>query len=170
MSKGKQRAAPLLEREEITGSGVYCFFPFDQLDDKGFGVFKIGMTTNFDNRIRNYHTYMPKGVFYKCFLKNPTKKREGMDTPSYYIKIEKEIFSDVQQNGGKVITMDIRKHNYDETEWIYANEEKIEDSFDKALEKYGGVRTDLEIGSLSHLARLRNQFERNKIFRGEIYF
>ena len=166
----RQRTAPLLEREEIEGSGIYCFFPFDQLDKKGFGVFKIGMTTSFDNRIKNYHTYLPKGVYYKCFLKNPTQKRNGMDVASYYIHIEREIFDDVKTLGGQVITMDIRKNNYGETEWIYANEQMIEDAFDKAYAKYGGVNTDLDIGDLSHLAGLRNQFERNKIFRGETYF
>ena len=166
----KQRTAPLLEREEISGSGIYCFFPFDQLDKNGCGVFKIGMTTHFDNRIKNYHTYLPKGVYYKCFLKNPSKKKNGMDTASYYITIEKEIFEDVKSLGGQVITMDIRKHNYGETEWIYASERMIEDAFTIAYGKYGGVKTDLDIGTLEHLAGLRQNFERNKVFKGEIYF
>ncbi len=46
-----------------------------------------------------------------------------MDTASYYITIENEIFEDVKSLGGKVITMDIHKHNYGETEWIYASEQ-----------------------------------------------
>ena len=66
--------------------------------------------------------------------------------------------------------MDIRKHNYGETEWIYANEKMIEKAFDDAFDKYGGVKSDLEIGDLSHLAAERIRFERNKIFRGETYF
>ena len=166
----RQRAAPLLERDPVDGAGVYCFFPFDQLDKKGFGVFKIGMTTSFDNRIRNYHTYLPKGMFFKCFLNNPTKKKSGMELAAYYKLIEKEIFEHVKALGGQVITMDIRKHNYGETEWIYANEKMIEKAFDDAFDKYGGVKSDLEIGDLSHLAAERSRFERNKIFRGETYF
>ena len=164
------RTIPYLERDVIKGSGIYAFFPFDQLDDKGFGVFKIGMSGNFDNRIKNYHTYLPQGVYYKCFLKNPSLKKNGFDTFSYYVKIEKEIFNDIKLNGGIVISSSIRKHNNGETEWIYANEKMIEDAFDKAYEMYGGKNSDLEIGTLKHLQRQRAKFERNKIFKGEIYF
>ncbi len=46
----------------------------------------------------------------------------------------------------------------------------IENAFTIADDKYGGVKTDLEIGTLEHLAGLRQNLERNKVFKGEIYF
>ena len=93
-----------------------------------------------------------------------------MDTHQYYVKIEKEIFRRIQELGGEVIEMQTRKINNGETEWIYANEKMIEDAFDAAYKKYKGKATDLEIGTLSHLNRLKTKLERDKIFKGEIYF
>ena len=72
------RKKEYLERETIEGSGVYCFFPFDSLDTKKKGVFKIGMTGNFDKRVRGYHTYLPQGMYYKCFLRNTHIKTAGL--------------------------------------------------------------------------------------------
>ena len=164
------RKKEYLERETIEGSGVYCFFPFDSLDAKKKGVFKIGMTGNFDKRVRGYHTYLPQGMYYKCFLKNPSLKKGRLGIYKYYVKIEKEIFQNIKDAGGEVIEMATRKVNEGETEWIYANEKMIEDAFDLAYEKYGGKRTDLEIGDLSHLNRLKPKLERDKNFKGEIYF
>ena len=164
------RTKEFVEREKIQGSGVYCFFPFDSLDSKKKGVFKIGMTGHFDNRIRGYHTYLPQGMYYAAFLKNPTLLKNGMDTHQYYVKIEKEIFKNIKDSGGQVIEMQTRKVNNGETEWIYASEKMIEDAFDAAYKKYKGKNTDLEIGTLSHLNRLKVKLERDKIFKGEIYF
>ena len=67
---------------------------------------------------------------------NHTKKKSGMELAAYYKLIEKEIFEHVKALGGQVITMDIRKHNYGETEWIYANEKMIEKAFDDAFDKF----------------------------------
>jgi hypothetical protein len=84
--------------------------------------------------------------------------------------IEKEIFKSIIRNGGEVISMSIRKQNQGETEWVYASEKMIEDAFDDAYKKYGGKHTDLEIGDLTHLHKLRKDLERHKIYKGEIYF
>ena len=52
------------EREVIEGGGVYAFYPFDNpLDEYCKGIFKIGMTTLFQRRVGNYHTYLPQGVY-----------------------------------------------------------------------------------------------------------
>jgi len=166
----KMRTYPYLEREIIHGSGIYCFFPFDSLDRHKKGVFKIGMAGNFDNRIRSYHTYLPQGFYYKCFLNKPSLKKNGLDTFRYYVMIEREIFNNIVANGGQIIHMAIRKKNRGETEWIYASEKMIEDAFDAAYEKYGGKHTDLEIGDLHDLDKARAELKKNSIFRGEIYF
>jgi len=161
------REKEFIEREFIHGSGIYAFFPFDNLDKNGFGVFKIGMTGNFHNRIGNYHTYLPEGVYYKCFLENPTEKQNNMSLKNYYTMIEKEIFSDILRLGGKVISMNIRYKDEGKTEWVYANEKIIEKAFNEAYKKYKG---DLTIGMLNNLQKERKKLMKNKIFKGEIFF
>jgi hypothetical protein len=81
------RKKPFVERDTIEGSGVYCLFPFDSLDKTKKGVFKIGMAGHFDKRVKQYHTYLPQGVFYKCFLKNPSldiNKRNSINKILFY--------------------------------------------------------------------------------------
>ena len=51
--------------------GVYAFLPFDDLDAKEKGVFKLGMTTNFKRREEQFHTYFPEGVYFINFLAEP---------------------------------------------------------------------------------------------------
>ena len=87
--------------------------------------------------------------------------------------IEKEIFKDVKEQGGRVITQSIRRNNEGETEWIYCNQKMIDDAFERAYEKYGGKNTDLETvkGSFRQsLSARRAGLEGRKIFKGEIYF
>jgi hypothetical protein len=109
-------------------------------------------------------------MYYKCFLRNPSLKKGDLDTFRYYVKIEKEIFKTIKDSGAEVIEMQTRKLNDGETEWIYTDEKTIEHAFDLAYAKYGGKHTDLEIGDLSRLNRLKPKLERDKIFKGEIYF
>ena len=158
------------EREFISGSGIYCFFPFDNLDKNNKGVFKIGMTGNFHKRIGSYHTYLPEGVYYKCFLKNPTKLKGDMDTQKYYTMIEKEIFKNILEFGGKSISMHIRIKDEGRTEWVYANSKMIEDAFDLAYQKYGGKNTDLTIYDFKILKKKEEEIKKNSIYKGEIYF
>lgn len=161
-----------IEREKIAGGGVYCFFVFDELDKKGKGVYKIGMATSFQHRIGGYHTYLPKGLYYKCLLENPSLQQNGKSDKAYYTMIEKEIFQDVKDHGGEVITMRIRKRDYGETEWIYADEKTIEDAFDRAYEKYGGKRTHLHVieDLDEELKPLLKELKKKPLFEGKIYF
>ena len=159
------------EKQEINGTGIYAFFPFDALDENGKGVFKIGIAGNFDKRIKNYHTYLPAGLYYKCFLNRPSLKRKGLDFATYYHVIEKEILEDIRSQGGVVIKMSIRVRNGGETEWIYASEKQILNAFDRAYKKYGGVNTDLIYYNLNNVLKKRMEFlKKHKIYKGEIYF
>ena len=96
-----------------------------------------------------------------------------MDLARYYVMIEKEIFKDIQQQGGKVITMSIRYNNEGETEWIYCSQKMIDEAFERAYVKYGGKNTDLETvkGSLrKSLTAKRAGLEAKKIFKStQIY-
>ena len=162
------RPRPYVTREILDGAGVYAIFPFDTLDEHNAGVFKIGMTTNFDKRLRGYHTYLPKGFYYKCFLKNPKTVRGHPGDARLFKKIEHEIFEDVKAHGGKAVYIDNRWHNDGETEWVYSKEKIIYDAFRRAYDKYGG---DLEWTELSTTLRRKvNSLRKNAVFKGEIIF
>ncbi len=167
------RSKALLERHELVGEGVYCFYPFDNLDDKDSGIFKIGMTESFDNRIKSYHTYLPKGLYYKAFLINPTLHKEGArNNKVYYTRIEREIFEDIRTQGGVPVTIEIRKRNEGETEWIYCSDKMVEGAFERAYKYFGGKRSGLKIidNFPLELKTRRHDLERRKIFKGEIYY
>lgn len=161
-----------IEREKVDGGGVYAFFVFDSMDSKGYGVYKIGMTQSFHKRIGGYHTYLPGGLYYKCLLINPTLKRTQQNLASYYVKIEREIFNDIKQNGGKVISMKVRKRDEGNTEWIYASEKMISDAFDRADLKYSGKRSKYHIieNLKKELKPKLAELKQNAIFKGEIFF
>ena len=39
-------------------NGLYCFLPYEKLDDKKKAIFKCGMTTqDFADRLENYHSF-----------------------------------------------------------------------------------------------------------------
>ena len=82
------------DREEFSGNGIYCFYPFDSpLDKYGNGILKIGMTLSIHDRTYGYHTYFPEGVFIFALLKNPDiglkdKKPNGQKIIDYYSCIQ----------------------------------------------------------------------------------
>ena len=164
---------PYVVRERIPEDidGVYCIFPFDILEADGSGVFKIGMTTHLDRRLQNYHTYLPKGYYKKCLLKNiplPAHGKYSNNRAAYYKMIEKEIFNHVKNLGGEAIHIQNRKAKGGETEWIYVKERKILEAFDAAYHKYGG---NLDYWDLSApLKRKLKKLREDSIFEGRIFF
>ena len=127
-----------LDKLGIEHDGVYCIFPFSELDNKHKGVFKIGIATggSFYNRLENnYTTYFPMGFYYKSFLENPTKKRGGRTNLAYYREIENFIFDNIK---AKKIISNARINLGGKTEWVYSNQKEIDDVFELAYKKYGG--------------------------------
>lgn len=134
---------------ELKGGGLYCFMPFERIDKKKKAVFKIGLATNFNSRLEQYHTYFPNGVYMVAFLENPPlpkvlrSKPKETPTKQHYLAIEKFIFNNVVENGGKRLysTTRVKNPNADkegETEWVYTNEVIIHNAFLEAKKKYGG--------------------------------
>ena len=127
-----------LDKLGIIEDGIYCIFPFSELDNKHKGIFKIGIATSgsFYNRLENnYTTYFPMGFYYKSFLEKPTKKRGGRTTLVYYREIEKFIFDNIK---AKKIISNARVNLGGKTEWVYSNQKEIDDVFELAYKKYGG--------------------------------
>jgi hypothetical protein len=54
--------------------------PYETLDMKNNAIFKIGMTLNFKNRVEEYHTYFPNGVYHIAYLADPPLKDEWIWT------------------------------------------------------------------------------------------
>lgn len=83
----------------------------------------------------------------------------------YYTRIEKDIFEDIVEHGGKPVYMGIRGRDNGRTEWVYASEKVIDEAFMRAHKKYGGNKPVLRLALKS-----RNKQEADKLFKGEIYF
>lgn len=163
------------EREVIEGGGIYAFYSFDKFDIHKKGVYKIGLTTNFQKRIGSYHTYLPEGMYFQAFLQNPSLKRNGREDASYYLAIEKEIFHRVEELGGEVVKMEIRKTNNLRTEWIYTNQATIDIAFREADIKYSGKKGRLLEYNLLGKNGIEKQTEarlkkNEPLFTGEIVF
>ena len=95
----------LRDELKIKGSGLYCYMPFERLDKNKKAVFKIGLATNsFNQRLEQYHTYFPLGVYMCAFLENPpipkklSSKEKETPTKQHYLAIEKFIYLHAFEN------------------------------------------------------------------------
>ncbi len=145
-----KKATVVRDELNLKGGGLYCFLPFERIDKNKKAVFKIGLATNsFNTRIEQYHTYFPNGVYMVAFLENPPVPKRLRSRPNetpkkqHYLAIEKFIFDNVVDNGGKRLysttrTKNKNANNEGETEWVYTNEKIIHNAFNDAKDKYGG--------------------------------
>ena len=82
-------------------NGLYCFLPYERLDDIKKAIFKCGMTTqDFADRLENYHSYSPMGV-YMCFFLSPARMKRGQDKEKTIREMERLLFDCVEEAGGK---------------------------------------------------------------------
>jgi hypothetical protein len=148
--------------------GCYCITPYDTLDKKGNTIFKVGKAMDFKNRIEEYHTYFPNGVYNLAYLIEPKKimkwdlddvnewKEMNKGKPTgekeikfamkneYYGRIERYIFKYLSQYEAERIHATTRDRDKDEkergvTEWFYCDEDIIHEAFQSAQLKYGGT-------------------------------
>jgi hypothetical protein len=150
--------------------GCYCFMPYENVDDNDKALFKIGMTLDFINRLDEYHTYFPEGVYHVAFLIDPevqmwndekieewknnanlkryTKKdvMKAMRTQQYK-EIEKFLFDHVSKNDGRRLHSTVNVRNPDPitrkgaTEWFYTDVGLIHEAFTKAEKMFGGEKS-----------------------------
>jgi hypothetical protein len=141
--------------------GIYAFLPYDKLDKKNKGIFKIGMTLEYKRRFEEVHSYFPEGVYLINTLSNPTvpawsrqEKRAWEDahgrTPTsktqrdlLYKRMERFVFNHIEQHGGQRIYRSTRvsQPNADNegiTEWIYTDEDTIHNAFAAASRAFPG--------------------------------
>lgn len=130
---------------ELRGGGVYCVMPYESKDKKKRCIFKIGMTSkSFSQRIDQYNSYYPLGVYLVSFLQSPPVKGSGhRKKKPLYLEIERFVMDKIIEKGGYQIhsTARIRNMNEDfegETEFFYTSEKVIRDSFKQAFNTYKG--------------------------------
>lgn len=123
-------------------SGLYCFLPYEKLDKSKKAVFKCGMTTqDFANRLENYHSYYPMGVYMCYFLTVPRMKR-GQDKETVIREMEKMLFSIIEEEGGKRMVFPSRptiKWDF-KSEWFYTTFNVLDTAFKKVSELYPGSK------------------------------
>ena len=172
-----------LEKEGIKkgSGGLYCFTPYGSLDEAGKGVFKIGQTTNFHNRLNQYHTYFPRGLYMIAFIVDPpfnavrkkvwreekgrTKKELKRQMSAYYRKMEDFLFAKVREKESlgsvRLIRSTVRiRRGLDareggETEWVYTSVGELHDLFSIVCEAFrresDGERGELKLRNMNHV-------------------
>lgn len=141
--------------------GIYAFLPYDKVDKKNKGIFKIGMTLEFKRRFEQVHSYFPEGVYLVNILSNPdvpawTKKQHQAWEATHdskvtattmkdmlYKQMEAFVFDHVEKHGAVRIhrTTRVRQPNQDGegiTEWVYTDEDTIHNAFLAASKAFPG--------------------------------
>ena len=179
MPRANVRKDTVIHKElNIVGkSGVYCFLPYETLDRHGKAVFKIGMTTrDFADRIEDYHTYYPLGVYIVFLL-----TYEGMRGFSRLTKAEKEtkkkvieesVMEAIVEQGGKRMVFPSRpggNGRAPRSEWVYASYDEIEKAFDDIHAEHYGTLHKAHLGDINATYRrnkaARNTYEAKIIYR-----
>lgn len=130
---------------ELHAGGLYCIMPYESKDKKSRCIFKIGMTSKtFRERIEQYNSYYPLGVYLVSFLQSPPVKGSNhRKKKTLYLEIERFIMDTIKAKGGYQIRSTARVKNQNvanegETEFFYTSEKVVRDSFKQAFNKYGG--------------------------------
>lgn len=114
-------------------SGLYAFFPFEQLDIHRRGVFKIGLTTSeYSKRVEQYHTYLPMGVYY-CFLLVAADIEDKKEQSKTIRSMENDLIKFLIKFGAKNIITTTRLKA---SEWYYTDFKTLEHAFEFVRDKY----------------------------------
>ena len=165
MPRANVRKNTVIHNElKIVGkSGIYCFLPYATLDKHGKAVFKIGMTTrDFADRIEDYHTYYPMGV-YMVFMLTYEKMRGFSRLSAAEKKTKKKVLEEAVMHavaedfGGKRMQFHSRPGRTGvapRSEWVYASYEQIEQAFEKIQTEHGGTLHKGHLGDIDETYKL----------------
>lgn len=150
----------------IRGAGVYCIMPYEKKDEKGNCLFKIGMTAkSFKDRIEQYNSYYPLGVYLVAFLCNPNVRNNNAKTKKeLYTIIERRVMDKIKERDGIQLHSTARVKNLNveekgETEFFYTSQSVIKNVFDEIQEEYGG---DVSYFNLNNINRKAEASKRKK--------
>lgn len=128
--------------------GVYCFMPYENIDNKNKTIIKIGNTSvNFQTRLQQYHTYYINGIYVLFFIKIEPKHRVEYPTNFKQIinYIENYILSQIQDNGGIILVNQKRTYNAGRSEWVYDTLGNIKKIFIQSAKHFSKIYKDLII-------------------------
>ncbi len=149
-------------------TGLYAFLPFEQLDRDNKAVFKIGLTANdLQDRLENYHTYFPEGVYIVFFLSFEESLARNM-----YKRLESLLFKAIMVNGGNRLQFTSRPgraNDYQNSEWFYPNWKALQTSFYEIQEKHGGIMHEYNLENINQRYRNRKDGP-EKLYNAEILF
>ena len=96
-------------------------------------------TQDFADRLENYHSYYPMGV-YMCFFLSPARMKRGQDIEKTIREMEHLLFDCVEEAGGKRMKFPTRPSSkWDfSSEWFYTSFSKLTDAFEKVHDAYPG--------------------------------
>lgn len=127
---------------KIKKGGVYAVMPFEELDEFGKAVFKVGMAEHFDERTETYHGYFPHGIYLASFLIKipiPVGKRAS----TIYKKAETFILDELENRPDVhriYATTRVKAHKEEggRTDFFYCTPQAIHEVFQKAAKETGG--------------------------------
>jgi len=136
----------MFEKYYTKYKGIYCFLPFENIDNKNKTVMKIGNTAvNFQIRLQQYHTYYINGIYVLFFIKIET--REGNKYPTNFKQIlnyiENYILSKIQDNGAVILVNQQRTYNSGRSEWVYDTLSNVKKAFIQTTKHFKNIYPEL---------------------------
>jgi hypothetical protein len=118
-----------LKKDVIEGGGIFCYMPYESLDESQKSIFRIDLAMDVKKEFDNLKRYYPTGFFViACLLKIKLKTQTEEE---YYGLIVDKILKYIMDKGGET------QEGY-EKGWIYCTEETIHHAFLHAKTKFGG--------------------------------
>jgi hypothetical protein len=135
-----------LDIEDIPRSSkvLYCFTPYESYDKrhKRNLVFKCGLSNGrFNNRLENYHTAYPFGVYILQVLELPSDitKPELLKAEKLLFKLLVEKDDSKTKPAKRLHSITRVQHKNEDggrTEWFYGEEPRIQEVFEKLYDMY----------------------------------
>jgi hypothetical protein len=160
----KKKNTSIEIEEKLDGAGIYCFLPYDSLDLSGSGLFKIMITNDIVNNVKDMKLYYPGGFNVIAAL---LYKDNFNDKEEYFQERMKNILKEVMNNKGIIN----EKH---ENGWIFTTVDVIHIAFKKESKKRK-PKSKLFVYNLTGidkdtLSGKEIEKKENPLFKGKIVF
>ena len=148
--------------------GVYIITPYQNLDNTGRTVFKVGMSRGLKRRTDNYLTYFPSIMFHS-FLTGFDEERTKEDIESDVKQIEKEVIEKIHNRDKRSRKLYFQQRVV-ASEWVYTKSSIIDEVCLEIAEEY-----DLQYKGYedNFNETVKDDYEKNlpeAIFVGKILF
>lgn len=114
--------------------GVYIITPYQNLDNTGRTVFKVGMSKGLKKRTDNYLTYFPSIMFHS-FITGFDEDREKLEIERDVKQIEKEVIEKIHNRDKRSRKLYFKQREV-ASEWVYTKSSIIDDVCKEIVEEY----------------------------------